>query len=339
MKKYNLVGLFLFSFLLISTSFGFVAATDDDGDGVDDEFEESHKRDIEIEFSPGEFQIESHLRDGQIIDEVGLKVKYDIDGLSVEVSYEENVAMENITEREIEFEVEFRSLTEYVDSNMNGLFDEGIDQFIQEVPLNSFQPVIYSTSTISNDTTLHYIIVNTTDGVFTAHIYFTEEFTIVNNSFITPTETKVDIEITNFNYIDINSQLALYVKLSSEIEYEEDNVTDDEESGHSSNEDGVKIQGGEFAGIFTWKEQAFVDDVIMDVVANELESDDVNETEQKLLLNYPRGDHIYHDPKIGIVFGLVPTSNLPFIIIGVVGSLIVVSAVALILVIRKRRSV
>ncbi|MHA2050211.1 MAG: hypothetical protein ACW986_11395 [Promethearchaeota archaeon] len=339
MRKYNLVGLFLLGFLLVSTSFGFVAASDDDGDGVDDEFEESHKRDIDIEFSPGEFQIESHLRNGQTIDEVELKVKYDVDGLEVEVSYEENVETENTTGREIEFEVEFRKLIEYVDSNINGLYDDGVDQLIQEVQLNSFQPVIYSTSIISTDTTLHYVIVNTTDGVFTAHVFFTEEFTIVNDSFITPTETKIDIEITDFNYIDNNSQLALYIKMGSEIDYEEDDVTDDEENEYSSDEDGIVTHYGEYSGIFTWKENATVDGIIMDVLANQLESDDINETEQKLLLNYPRGNHIYHDPKIGIVFGQVPTSNLPFIIVGVVGSILVVGIVGTVIVVRKRRTV
>ncbi|MHA2119764.1 MAG: hypothetical protein ACW990_01030, partial [Promethearchaeota archaeon] len=217
--------------------------------------------------------------------------------------------------------------------------DDGVDQLIQEVQLNSFQPVIYSTSIISTDTTLHYVIVNTTDGVFTAHVFFTEEFTIVNDSFITPTETKIDIEITDFNYIDNNSQLALYIKMGSEIDYEEDDVTDDEENEYSSDEDGIVTHYGEYSGIFTWKENATVDGIIMDVLANQLESDDINETEQKLLLNYPRGNHIYHDPKIGIVFGQVPTSNLPFIIVGVVGSILVVGIVGTVIVVRKRRTV
>lgn len=340
MKKYTLFGIFILGFLIISPSFGFVAATDDDGDGIDDETEESFKRDVEIEFGPDEFKISSHLRNGAPVDEIALKVKYDLNGLEIEVSFEEEYiedGMDNTTDAELEFEVEFRKLIEYVDNNGNGLYDESIDQFIQEVILNSFQPVIYTTEVLSTDTNLHYVIVNSTDGVFAAHIYFVEEFAIINETFITPTQTKIDIEIKNFNYLNDSSQLALYVKLGSEYDYEEEDLTEDEENGYATDEDGVITNSGKHLGFFTWSENASIDNVIMDVLANTLEVDDLNETEQKLLLNYPRGNHIYHDPKIGIIVGLTPTSNMPIVLTGIVGSIVGVAVLALIIV-RRRRS-
>ena len=104
MKKYNLFGIFLLGFLLLTTSFGFVAASDDDSDGVDDDIEESNKRDISIDFEPGEFQVESKLRNGNKIDEIQLRIRYDGNGLQVEVSYEEEVPIDNTTEYELEFE-------------------------------------------------------------------------------------------------------------------------------------------------------------------------------------------------------------------------------------------
>ncbi|MFX1324025.1 MAG: hypothetical protein ACFE8N_03650 [Promethearchaeota archaeon] len=340
MKKYTLFGFFILGFLIISPSFGFVAATDDDGDGIDDDFEESRKRDVEIEFNTDEFKISSHLRNGEPVDEIELTVKYDLDGLKIEVSYDEEFIeddIDNTSRAELEFEVEFRKLIEYVDNNGNGLYDDSVDQFIQEVVLNSFQPAIYKTQALSTDTTLHYIIVNSTDGVFAAHIYLVEEFTIINDTFIAPTQTKIDIEIKDFNYLNGGSQLALYVKLGSEYDYEEDDLTEDEEDGYATNENGVITNSGKHLGFFTWKENASIDNVIMDVLVSALAVDDLNNAEQKLLLNYPRGNHIYHDPKIGIINGLKTPSNMPIVITGIVGSIIGVAIVALIIV-RRRRS-
>ena len=97
MKKYNLFGIFLLGFLLISTSFGLVTADDDndgDDDGIDDDYEELNERDIEIQFSDSEFKIESHLKNGDIVDEIEFKVKYDAEGLSIEVSYEQEYERE-----------------------------------------------------------------------------------------------------------------------------------------------------------------------------------------------------------------------------------------------------
>ena len=355
MKKYNLFGIFLLGFLLISTSFCLVAAdddNDDDDDGVDDDYEELNEREIEIKFSDSEFKIESHLTNGDIINEIEFKVKYDAEGLSIEVSYEEEYEGEgpqiatttfeedledgNSDEFELEFEAKFRKLIEFVDLDDNGMYNESIDQTIQEVELNSFQPISYTTSIVSPDTTLYYIIVNTTDGVFAAHIFFVEEFTLVDQTLVTPTQTKIDIEINNFNFLDSNSQLALYVKLESEIDYEEEEETDDEREGYASDEAGVITKSIGYSGIFTWKENATIDGVVMDVLANTLDVDDDDEIEQKLILNYPRGNHIYHDPKIGVIFGQSSTSNLAIVLTGTVVTIGIIG-IAIVILAKKRR--
>ncbi len=336
-KKYNLLGFFLLGILLI-TSIGSVVAveSDDDNDGVADIFEEENKRDIGVEFGINEIKVESQLRNGNTVNEIELKVQYDTD-LSIEVSYESEFESENSApEWELEFEVEFKKLIEFIDLNGNGMYEDSVDQFIQEITLNSFQPVIYTTSIISADTTLHYLIANTTDGIFTAHIFFVEEFMFVNETLVTPTQVKIDIEITDFNYIELDSQLALYVKLNSEGTYEEKEVTDDEEDGYATDEDGVYTQFGVYSGIFTWKENATVDGIVMDVLASSVQVDDVNEAQQKMILNYPRGNHIYHDPKVGINVGQSSESILPIILTISVVSIVGVTVVAVI-VVRKRR--
>ncbi|MFX1321700.1 MAG: hypothetical protein ACFFAQ_08650 [Promethearchaeota archaeon] len=338
-KKNNLIWIFLLGILVFNLSLGLAVASDDDDDGIDDDFEDSNKRDIEIEFDSNEIQIKSEQRNGDRQDEIELTIKYDSEGLNIEISYESEVESENETESEfeIEFEVSFRKLIEFVDLNNNGVYDESFDQFIQETEINTFQPIIYTSFDISIDTKMHYIIINTTDGVFAAHVYLVEEFTIVNNTLITPTETKIDIEINNFNYIDANSQLALYVELGSEMDYEEDDYTEDEEDGYAENEEGVYTSNNGFAGFFNWAENATIDGVSKKVLASEITVDEYDDQEQKLYLNYPRGIHIYHDPKIGIMTLSSSALLLPFVLSISIASVVAVIAIITILIIRKRK--
>lgn len=338
LRKYNLLGVLLISIFILSTSIGVSVATDNDDDGVDDEFEESEKRDIQIEIDTGQIEIESKLRQGSTIDEIELSVEYKSDGIKIEVSYESELTSENETEYEVEFSVHFRKLIEFVDENSNGIFDPSIDTMIQEVELNSFQPVVYKTSIISDDTTLHYLLINTTDGVFAAHLFLVEEFTIVNETLITPTALKIDIEIDDFNYLDINSQLALYVKLGADSEYETDEETDDEEEGYASDESGVTTGNNNYVGFFTWDENATIDGVSKQVLSSTIEVDDDDELEQKLYLNYPRGNHIYHDPKVGISALITSSQSLPIVIIGSILGILATAGIIFII-IRKRNRI
>jgi len=335
LKKHYVFGIVVLGILIFSFGIGNAAATDDDNDGVDDDFEEENERDLQIEISADEFQIESVLRNGEQKDSIELKIKYDSSGLDIDLGYESELSSDNSTEYEIEFSVRFRSLIEFVDLDGNGIYDPSVDTTVQEVELNSFQPVIWTNQSLSTDTTLHYFIVNSTDGVFTAHIYVVEEFTIVNETLITPTETKFDIEITNFNYLNGVSQLALYTKLESGIEYEEEDHTEDEKEGFASDEEGVIVKHLDFAGLFTWKENATIDGLSKRVLTSNIEVDDEDENEQKMYLNYPRGSHIYHDPKVGIAI-LTHFPVLPVILSVSIISVVAV-AVVLVIVLRKRR--
>ena len=154
---------------LISLNFNYATASDDDDDGVDDDFEDLNKRDISIEIEASQIQIESSLRSGDRIDEIQLKIVMDSEGLSIEVSYESEIAS---TELELEFGIIFRKLVEFVDIDSNSMYNPIIDETIQEFNLTDFLPVKYTQINISDDTALHYFVINTTNGVFTAHIYF-----------------------------------------------------------------------------------------------------------------------------------------------------------------------
>ncbi|KKL78915.1 hypothetical protein LCGC14_2020080, partial [marine sediment metagenome] len=212
-SKYLIIGLSILAILMFSFNSNFVSASDDDDDGIDDDFEELNKRNIEIDISDNEIQIESHLRSGDNIDSIQLKIQYESEGLSIQVSYQKEYNSES--ETELEFGVKFPEIIEYIDNDDDGVYNSDIDSTIQILLLDQFYLVNYSLSKISGDSDLHYFRIETKDGVFKAHIYFIEEFAIVNNSLITPNQIKINIEIVNFPYLNGNSRLALYAKLES----------------------------------------------------------------------------------------------------------------------------
>ncbi|NHJ21236.1 MAG: hypothetical protein EAX91_09850 [Candidatus Lokiarchaeota archaeon] len=336
LNKYSLFGILLLGVLILNSSSSLVLAADNDGDGVDDDIEEQQKRDVQVQIGSGEFQIESTLRNGARKDEIKLKIGYESEGVSIEIGYEKDISTGNDTELEVEFSVTFRKLIEFVDMDGNGIYNPSIDNTIQEYLINSFHPVVYSMSSISGDTVLHYFIVNTTDGVFRAHIYLAEEFDIINGTFVKPTQTKIDIEISNFNYIHGSSQLALYTKLESGTEYQLNEHTENEEDGHSSHEKSVVTSNVDFAGFFAWAENATIDGISKKVLASPLKVDDDDINEQKMYLNYARGNHIYHDPVMGIMSIPDSPSNIPIIIIISIVSSVGIVGVILVVVLRRR---
>jgi hypothetical protein len=237
-------------------------------------------------------------------------------------------------EFKLSFEVLFNGLIEYIDLNENGVLDEKEDEILSDYGFSSFNPIDYSLHGISEDSNMHYILLNTTDGIFALHIYLVEEYVYVDETLITPTEAKIDIEITNYNYSDDNSQLALSTKLWSEETYKEREETKDEEEGYAEDEKEVFVESDVYSGFFSWKETALVDGVEMDVLTKRTKYEEENL--EKLLICYPRGDHIYHDPKIGILIGAVAEDILPiFISVSMISMVGAVTVIGILL--RRRR--
>jgi len=309
-KAGRIIGSFIFGILIFSSLIGIAIATDDDGDGIDDDFEDDKIRSLTIEFDDDRIELETVLRTGTNKNKIEFEIRNNSNGLEVGVEYTPNYNPQaNTTEIELEFEITFREIVEYEDLNLNNVFDESTDNELKIIPLENFQTTLYSLIPISADTDLHYFIVNTTDGIFTAHIYISEEFEIVNNTLITPSETKIAIEITNFTYTNSNSRLALYTKLEAGTDYEEKDVTEDEQSGYTTGGKGVFTSNLGNIGFFTWEENATIDGLSKRVFTSDVETDDDEPNEQKIYLNYPQGTKIFHDPKIGIEGLSVPSGS------------------------------
>ncbi|MFX1469351.1 MAG: hypothetical protein ACFFB8_11870 [Promethearchaeota archaeon] len=313
MKKKSIIfSIFLLGIVAFNLSIVTGLASDDDFDGVDDEFEDLNTRYIEIEFLEDEFEVEAILRSGTVRDKIKFSVSYDSDGLSVELQYNPEFEGDDQNNIELEFSISFQKLIEFVDMDDNGIFDESVDQTIQEIEIKDFKSLNYSQISISPETTLHYFILNTIDGIFTAHIYFAEEFIKINNNIISPSQSKIDIEINNFNFLQSTTQLALYIKLESEVDYEEKEETEDEKFGFADNETSVFTSNQNRFGFLSWKETAIIDGVTSSISISPIEVDDDDEFEQKLYICYQRGQKIYHDPKIGIEGVLKSIPQPPF---------------------------
>ena len=301
MKKGRLIfGIIVLGIMLFNLSITIVVASDDDSDGIDDEYEYLNGRNIEIEISEDEIEVQSTLRTGELKDNIRFKIRNESEGIEVELQYYPEYEGEEQNQVELEFSVMFRKLIEYVDLNGNNIYDDSVDQTIKEVEVREFKPLNYSQIPISPNTTLHYFKISTVDGIFTTHFYFSEEFTAIDNNLITPTQAKIDIEIDNFNYSHGSSQLALYVKLESEYEYEEKEETEDEELGYAEDETSFFTSNQTRIGFLSWKKTAIIDGNESQILISAIEVDDEDELEQKIYINYPRGINIFHDPKLGV---------------------------------------
>ncbi len=329
-KKYFLISLVLLGFLIFNGYFNIGIASDEgDDDNINDDFEELNKRNIEIHTEGNETLVESVKRGDKNKDEIIFIIDLNEDGLNIHLSYRSDLESEG----ELEFGISFRELIEFVDINEDGIYEPEIDQKIQNISLNEFNPVVYENMNISGDTKLHYIKVQTENEIFTAHIYFVEEFAIVEQSLITPTQAKIDIEISHFTFLNESSKLALDLQLEYEGHYEQEKETEDEKEGYAENEEGVITTINDFTGFFTWKNNARIDGISKPIQVSELMIDKHNEFEQFLYINYPLGEVIYHDPKIGIEDLLIPLKGpsplIPIIIlVSVIGAVSISAAYA-----------
>ena len=268
---------------------------DEDDDGVHDDEEEENKRGVTVEVSGTEAQIESHQNYSDIQNEISIHMKAESEGLEFEFSFDNE---SDVSDFEIEFSVEISEIIEYIDLQEDGFYNETTDTLVQLVELNDFDDIVYTIENISNNL-VHHLSIVSTDGVFSAGVYLSTEFTLINGVLIAPTQIKIDVGIHGFNFTEPDSNLALKITLDSEVdvEYKEDEETEDEEDERATDESGIDISLGDYSGFFSWIENVTVDGVNYSVNATPLTT---NEEETKLYLNYPQGDEIIHDPKIGI---------------------------------------
>ncbi|MGY5876900.1 MAG: hypothetical protein RTU30_14215 [Candidatus Thorarchaeota archaeon] len=302
---------------------------------MEDEDDDPNDRQLEVLTTPTSAEIQSKLESGANEDTFKIGVTTGIDGVEFKVEYE----VENGTaETEREFEVRFEELVEFLDVNDNGVYDDEVDTEVQTLLLVDFDPIIY---TIENGSSgnIHIFDVMTTDGIFWARTYAIGDFADINGTTVAPTQVKIDVIISGFNFSLNDSRLALKVKLETSTETTFDDSTEDEEDGRAIDEAEIDIVMSGFNGFFSWKETAEIDGVTHAVNSSihELEGN-----EQEIYLNYPQGDVIIHDPKVGFENLLVATGGFVlddflasgYLPLALVGGIVLIGVVVVV----KRRS-
>ncbi|MFQ5978970.1 MAG: hypothetical protein ACE5OZ_12665 [Candidatus Heimdallarchaeota archaeon] len=285
---------------------------DDDDDDVDDDWESKTKRRLKFEQSENEFKIESELEAGENKDNFRVRFKIE-DEPSIRFEYESESGS---LETELELEVEFLSLIEFTDLNGNGYLDAGDTELstmdLSKAKYDDFQ---YSISNTTDGETLYEVWTQTTDGVFLVRMYVVSGFGVIDGSTITPTEIKIDIEIHDYPYVNSGS-LALRLELKTEVEteVEKKDESPDEEEGIATAEEALAFASSSYLGFFSWTSNASVDGIEKPVIsspygaaettseAKDDETESETELKQKgeILLTYFYGNHIVHDPKLGV---------------------------------------
>ncbi|MFW9968562.1 MAG: hypothetical protein ACFFDF_00075 [Candidatus Odinarchaeota archaeon] len=296
-----------FSILILNLSLAnassfIITESDYDGDGIDDKLEDSNRRFFQFEFEENETIIRSILNSDINTNLILVKLTTNENGLKINVSYESAYqSSADESEQELKYSITINKIIEYIDSNGNNIYVPSEDQLLQEISLDSWNPVIYSNFTNNNRSTIHSFHLNTSNNLFLVQLYFVEEYERINGSLITPNEAKIDIKINNFNYTNPNSQIALCIKLEDKNEFKEVEETEDEHLNYASEERGIIATSPKgFTGFFTWNQKVNVDGVLKNASTSQVMIDDEDETRQKIYINYPRGSIIIHDPKIGI---------------------------------------
>jgi hypothetical protein len=279
--------------------------TDKDGDMIDDSIEDKNKRTINVTMEASEIIIESIKRSESKKDEIRTEISYGTEGISIQTRYRSNLEGDFGSNSIISF----RKIVEFVDINFNGIYDPEIDNAIKNYTLDSFSPATQDDQSISSDTIFSNVKIQTVDKNFTVNFYFVEEFTVIEKSLVSPIQTKLDVEFSEFKFLYSNSSLALLLNLEGEDVFKKIDKTEDEILGLSMNEEGVKSSFEGKDGYLTWDLNASIEDKSVKISASDLLIDPESENVQIMYLSYLRGEIIQHEFKIGIE-GLLIMTNL-----------------------------
>jgi hypothetical protein len=303
---------------------------DDEPDEVNENTRKANVREVNVDVTSTTAKISSQLKPASQKDDFTLDLTT-AGNLEIKGLYKEKSTATNVN---LEFQVEFNALVEFEDGNSNGVYDVESDSLIRTYLLNSFDPIEYYTENSPQGTTLHILTIHTTDGVFIARFYATEGFLDVNNILITPAELKIDFEIHSFPYQNVDSGLALDVRVQTNAGFEQKTKSRDENKGYAENESAVEATEGDYTAFFSWVNGASADGTEIEVKTSPISAHSQASESQKFYLNYPHATDIIHDPKIGID-GILVEGNT----IGIFGIELVALAVitSIVLVVRRKR--
>jgi hypothetical protein len=325
-KSLKQLTMLLLSLVLVMSAFATpVVAHDDDDDGVDDDLEELNERGVHVDIEPYEIEFESVLLNADVYEEIEVEIRSE-DKIKVSI---ERSTHNGTAEPEIEAEVEFREIIEFVDSNGNGAYESGDDEISSfDLRDTEYNELDYTTATTADGETEHIVTAQTSNGIFRVVLHAVGDFAVIESGVISPSEIKLDLIIEDYPYEEDNTQLALMAKLETEAEVD---LHDDDEDDEEDDEDELKITAPEAEAFFSWANNATVDGQVTPVYTTIVP----DENGKKIFFAYTRGTSINHDPKLGVPYLTLPSDTgvliganlIPYALALVVGSVVVGSAV------------
>jgi len=217
-----------------------------------------------------------------------------------------------------------RALVEFNDSNGDGVFEDGVDQVVNTIPLWGRFPNIpclrTSMDKIDNETTVYSVSSNISlpesDGFFSLSLVFSTADVFDKNVTLTPNTMKFDITVGKFPWKRNNTKLALRsfvisngARTKSKMDYDPSN------SDVPANKDGIVVASSTKdvkLGFFSWESHVYNGNVsgrIIEVkVSKEFASDnttiDIDHDETIGMIYFTLADaptdYIYWDPYIGV---------------------------------------
>lgn len=221
-------------------------------------------------------------------------------------------------EHRIDVTLKLRDLVEFDDRNGNGRYDPGEEIQLYVISNRTLGPIEYRAENHGADGRVHVLSVSSMDRVFSIRFYMTDELTSIDDQGspmnVTPSEVKFDINIRNFPFRENASRLAVDGQLLTRENLQFVNQTLDEELNVAADESGCVFSDiDNITGAFlSWANWAHIDGMDRPIQMDIAQLENANGT-RRLTLNYPRGNDIFHDPKMGVVINSIGSGTRPVV--------------------------
>lgn len=266
---------------------------------------ESEPREVRVDPLDGGFEIRTVGIDG---DRIRLEFRADAGEMRLDFTLPENDSIE------VQLRLTIESLLEYMDVNEDGSLNFGSLNFNDEVVQDfEIDEMIFEGPDVQSIEGGFMISVEyglPEVGSLRLVFWIFGNETPLGETLVKPTEVKFDVEISSFPFELEETDLALMMELQTEVELEVNFTAPQVE---------LRTIGERYEGFFGWSKMAKVDGDPAQVnstvlkVETELEPEGDLEVERIIVLSYPRGEEILHDPVLGVssVPLLPPPSERP----------------------------
>ncbi len=285
--------------LVLASTLAVAAETDSDGDGVPDSIESATQRSVAASASGDELNISSRLVSASLEDQFDVsyksgefRVRYDLTGGGSS-----------------EFDLEFRNIVEWFDTNGNGQIDDG-DQIAVTTPLGSTAfgdiPVNRSESSNADGGRVFTFLVRSKTNEITLRLTIAQRFMrLTNDRVLTPMEMKMDITI-NHVFVTEGASVGVEMRLDTGDDVEYGDSSWDDAHGFAMGDGAVSVSSGSAdqaaTTFFSWSKTALADGTRIPVT---LTSTQREPDSYDLYLAYPLESPqtrvtILHDPTLGV---------------------------------------